>query len=148
MLKTNVVVRNMLVEDVATVYSIGHSDPGFQVADDNKSHFWSLEQLESWVRSNTDVLLVAESGDGLVVGFILTTLHYPTGKVTWENQCILPEYQNRGVGTLLVDEMIVQLKERGATYLHFLVESNNPSLGFYEKKFQSGKLFRWFGEFL
>jgi ribosomal protein S18 acetylase RimI-like enzyme len=141
-----IVVRNMRFEDIPSVYRMGKSDSGFQVAEGEESCFWSLDQLESWVSAGEDVLLVAVDGEK-IVGFVLTALHKPTGKVTWENELVLPGYQGRGIGSLLKEEMLRQLKEKGAKYLHFLVKADNPNIAHYEKRFPSGGLFRWFGKF-
>ncbi|MES2931552.1 MAG: GNAT family N-acetyltransferase [Patescibacteria group bacterium] len=96
---------------------------GFKVSED-APYFWSEEQLAQWIFAEEDVLLGAEL-NGKLVGFILTTHHRPTGKVTWENQLVLSGYRGQGIGEALMLEMRKRLRLAGATYLCGLVRTNN-----------------------
>lgn len=138
------IIREMTVADIPAIHKMAKDEVGFRVADSQESCFWPLVELERWVTSGDDVLLVAEDA-GKIVGFVLTTLHRPTGKVTLENQFVLPECRGKGIAKALMGEMEKQLKAKGATYLHFLVKVSNENMGAYENMgFVRGYNFSWF----
>lgn len=137
-------IRAMVSEDIPEVIRIGKGVDGFKVSEEIEG-FWTKEQLEKWVKSD-DVLLVAES-NGQIVGFALTAHHKPTGKVTWENQMVLPEFRGQGVARALTEELERRLKEKGATYVHFLVKDTNEFLNHYKNiGYDIGHKFVWFGK--
>ncbi len=140
-------IRAITVEDVPALLSMGQDEPAFKV--DKEQGFWSETQLVNWIASGEDVLLCAEV-EGRVVGFVLTALHKPTGKVTFENQFVLSEYRSQGIGTALVEEMIKQVKAKGASYINLLVNADNThGLDYYETHgFERGEDCVWFGKFL
>jgi len=139
-------IRKMSLKDIPEVLQIGLGVDGFKASDDSEG-FWSEDQLRRWVESD-DVLLVAEV-EGRIVGFVLTTHHKPTGKVTWENQLVISEFRGQGIARALTDEMEKRLKENGATYIHFLTKETNEFLGHYKKiGYDAGHSFVWFGKFI
>ena len=138
-------IRTLNLNDVPTLLEMSSREEGFHVSED-APYFWSQLQLERWIAAGNDVLLGAEM-DGSLVGFVLTTLHRPTGKVTWENLLVLPGYRGRGIAEALLDEMRKRLKENGATYLHLLVKTDSDSARFYERMgLTRGFDFAWFDE--
>lgn len=139
-------IRDVSLTDIPEVLKIAKDVDGFKVSEEREG-FWSQEQLERWVQSD-DVLLVAEL-DGRIVGFVLTAHHRPTGKVTWENQLVLPEFRGQGIARALTDVMEKRLKENGATYIHFLTKESNEFLGHYKKiGYDAGHSFVWFGKLI
>lgn len=141
-------IRAMNVEDVPAIHEMAAHEEGFRVAESEQSCFWSQEQLARWVEAGQDVLLVAEVNEE-IAGFVLTTLHRPTGKATWENELVIPKFRGQGVGKALDEELDKQLRERGATYVHFLIKAENPNLPHYERLgFERGREWIWFGKHL
>jgi ribosomal protein S18 acetylase RimI-like enzyme len=144
-------IRKMRVSDIPIILSIARNEPGFRVAESAESSFWTEEQLTRWIEADQDVLLVAVVEE-MVVGFVLTAIHHPTGKVTWENQLVVPHYRGRGIAAALTDEMERQLealKAKGTVYINFLTKLNNPHLAHYEKiGYERGDDFAWFGKFI
>lgn len=139
-------VRQMCIEDIPAVLQMSQGVDGFQVSEEAEG-FWSKEQLERWVQGD-DVLLVAEI-EGRIIGFVLTTHHKPTGKVTWENQLVLPEFRGQGIARALTYEMERRLKENGATYIHFLVKLTNDHIGHYKDiGYDTGHTFVWFDKYI
>ncbi|HRH55709.1 MAG TPA: N-acetyltransferase [Candidatus Paceibacterota bacterium] len=139
-------IRAITIEDIPTLLAISQDEDGFKIRGEG---FWTEQQLKRWIEKGDDVLLAAER-EGRVVGFVLTALHSPTGKVTWENQLVVHEYRRQGVAHLLTEEMLKRLKENGATYVNFLVKSTNQSaLSYYRGQgFEQGDDCAWFGKFL
>ena len=136
----------MYFGDIPEVLQIAQEVDGFNVSEESEG-FWSKEQLECWVQGD-DVLLVAKL-EGRIIGFVLTTHHKPTGKVTWENQLVVPEFRGQGVARALTGEMEKRLKKNGATYIHFLTKESNEFLGHYKKiGYDVGHTFVWFGKFI
>lgn len=141
------IIQKMSLNDLAAVLKLGTGVAAFEVAE--QDCFWSSTQLENWINADEDVLLVAKDND-VVVGFALSTLHKPTGKVTWENLYVLPNFRGRGVGRQLIDELLLKLKQKGATYMCFLVRAENIDevAHFEHRGFEKGHNFVWFQKHL
>lgn len=136
----------MMVTDIPAIIKMAKGKECFRVSDDQRDYFWSDEQLRRWVLSD-DILLVAEVDNEKIVGFVLTAHHKPTGKVTWENHLVMPEFQGEGIGGILAQEMERLLKEKGVTYLHFLVKASNLTRKHYIRRgYTMGERFFWFGK--
>ena len=140
-------IEKMTLDDVSAVLRLGAGVEAFQVADHDC--FWSQAQLEAWVEADEDVLLVAREGTE-VIGFTLSTLHKPTGKVTWENLYVLPNFRCKGVGQRLIKELLFQLKSRSASYLCGYVRTENRAeVSYFEQQgFDMGYNFTWLSKYL
>ena len=138
-------IRRMEKKDVEAVYSLGTSEERFRVGGDG-AVFWPRGQLSDWVKSKTDVLLVAEDNDK-IVGYALSQYHAPTKKAVFENLHVSPEYRGEGVGSQLTDQLVAHLKKQGAVYICALVEPNNEAIlnTLTQKGFEKGKKMRWLG---
>lgn len=136
-------IRSMKIQDISNIILIGKSVEEFRV-DSKVKGFWSREQLENWVKSKKDSLIVAEK-DKKIIGFVLFAHYVPTGKVTFENAWIDKDYRGKGIIGDLVKEGINDLKKKGATYLCGLAKTDNfASIKFLEKnKFMKGYDFSW-----
>lgn len=141
------IIQKMSLGDVPNVLRLGTDIAAFEVAE--QDCFWSSSQLENWINADEDVLLVAKDND-IVVGFALSTLHRPTGKVTWENLYVLPDFRSKGVGRQLIEELVNQLKQKGASYMCFFVRVENlDEVSYFQHRgFEKGHNFVWFGKHL
>lgn len=97
-------IRDMSPEDANTVYRLGVNTEEYEVAE-SEEIFWSIEQLKKWSKKEDDVNLVAQS-DGEIVGYILSHIHNPTGKVEIENLYVDPNWRRNGIGKKLMDSLI------------------------------------------
>lgn len=141
------IIQKMTLEDVATILWIGNCVSAFEVAE--QDCFWSREELENWIRADEDVLLVARENDK-IVGFTLSTLHRPTGKATWENLYVLPDFRSKGVGRQLIEDLCLKLKQKDALYMCFFVRAENlEEVSYFQHRgFGRGFNFVWFGKHL
>jgi len=138
-----IVVRTMESCDVEAIIAMARNDSGFSNPESGKEGFWEYGVLKNWVEhQGDDVLLVAEY-DGQLAGFVLTMFHKPTGKASWENQFVLDTYRGKGIASALWDEMESRLKKAGATFIAFLVKSDNPYIHFYQTKCGDGVKCQW-----
>ena len=140
-------IRELRISDVPAILEMAKREEGFHVSQD-APYFWSQKQLENWINMGWDVLLGAQE-DGRLVGFVLTAIHVPTGKVTWENEFVLPEYRRQGIGEALAKEMRERLKACGARYLVGFVRTDNlNALAYYMRKIglTRGYDFAWLEE--
>lgn len=138
------VIRPLGEANIDTVYDLGINEPSFCF---EKPGFWDKSQLSAWFRSQNDVCLGAFDGSE-IIGFTLASLHVATRKATWENLYVLPAQRNTGVAESLVEEMMKQLKEKGAMYVHFLVDFERKRLHEYFNRmgFNSSGAFMWMGQ--
>jgi GNAT superfamily N-acetyltransferase len=81
--------------------------------------------------------LVAEDESGLVVGFALYYIRYSTwkGQVMYlEDILVTEKMRGKGIGSMLVDRLIVEARERGFSRIVWQVlEWNEPAINFYKK---------------
>jgi len=136
-------IRKMKISDISEIIKIGLSVEEFKV-DSKVRGFWTKEQLENWIKSKKDSLIVAENNNK-IIGFVMFAHHIPTGKVTFENGWIEKGFRGNGTIERLVEEGIKDLKKKGANYVVGLTKTNNfASIKFLEKnKFMKGFDFSW-----
>lgn len=84
-------------------------------------------------KDNLPISLVAEKEDGTLVGFIMGELYMgqygiSQEKATLDTIVVDPEYQNKGVGELLINEFISHLKNLGVENINTLVDWNDYRL--------------------
>jgi len=81
--------------------------------------------------------LVAEDEAGLVVGFALYYIRYSTwkGQVMYlEDILVTEKMRGKGIGSMLVDRLIVEAREKGFNRIVWQVlEWNEPAINFYKK---------------
>ena len=74
--------------------------------------------------------------DGEVVGFVLgesMLFHY--GRTFEINDlAVLPEYQGKGIASLLLDRLIADLREQGINGFHLITATEGSLPAFYEKR--------------
>lgn len=124
-------IREMYKSDVDTIYNIieKHKDE-FNDFSDTKNllaYGWSKEQLERWVNSDDEILLVAES-EGKIVGFITSRYHKPTNEMLLENIYVLEKYRRMGIGTALDEEFRKRAKEKSVEYIFSNVRLDKSEL--------------------
>jgi len=136
-------IRNMTLEDLPAVISLGNDAPELAVSDE--SRFWSEPRLRSWVEAGQDILLVAEE-NGEVIAFQLTQLHLPS-KVGYLSDIVVKERaRGRGVGAALTEETVKRMKDMGLTYIYALTQEANDGIQNLLKKegFEAGETMVWF----
>ena len=89
------------------------------------------ERISREIEQPNCIFLVAEM-DGRVVGTVLGT---HDGRKGWINRlAVLPEYQRKGIGKTLVEEVERRLMDMGIEIIACLVEAwNTSSLKFFEQ---------------
>lgn len=139
----NLNVRDARESDIGKIIKLGTEVDGFAVSDDDEI-FWSEDSLESWIDSNKDVCLVAESGYDLV-GFVLSHIHEPTGKVEIENIYVKKDFRREGVAERLYDELMSEYDSMDASFVVSLVKKDNHVMHGFSKKmdFDKGENIIW-----
>ncbi|MBI2629423.1 GNAT family N-acetyltransferase [Candidatus Pacearchaeota archaeon] len=136
-------IRKAVIKDISKLLAIGRQIKEFKI-DSKRPGFWSKKQLERWIKSKSDVILIAEENKN-IIGFVFFAHHVPTGKVIFENAWIHPKYRGTGIINILTKEGVKQLKSKKANDLCSFVEIKNVrSRLFLEKnKFKRGLSFIW-----
>jgi aminoglycoside 6'-N-acetyltransferase I len=80
--------------------------------------------------------------DGEVVGFVMGYAEsFDAGSDFYlKEMCVVPELQRQGIGSLLLEELKLKLRQVGARTLYLLTPKENPAAWFYEKNgFETSK---------
>lgn len=112
-METEIKIRKITAQDIDNIVMLGKGQREFTFS--NVS-FWSSEQLLRWSENGDDICILAEES-GKIIGFSLYAVHLPTGKVTWENLYVIPEYRNKGVGAMLINEGLKLIKDKGYSFV-------------------------------
>ncbi len=136
-------IRKIGLNDVDEILKISSNVKEFEV-DLEIRGFWSKIQLLNWVKSTTDVCLLAEHNDK-IIGFILFAHHVPTGKINFENAWTHNDYRGKGIFENLFAEGVYLAKKLGGTYICALSKTDNTaSINALKKTgFIEGYEFKW-----
>lgn len=136
MSNNNITVREATIDDCPRMLELVHELAVFERAPDEVT-----VTMEHFVESgfgNNPVwwAVVAETG-GLVVGFALYYIRYSTWKgqrMYLEDLLVTEEWRRNGIGTMLVDKLILIAKEKGFSgMLWQVLDWNEPAINFYKK---------------
>jgi GNAT superfamily N-acetyltransferase len=135
-------IRHATLQDTTGIYELGRSDSAFAVS--RSIPFYELSELEQWVQSPKDNLLMVASIDCRVVGFLFCKVishHW----AMLDNCYVHPQFREQGIGSRLLGALIQALKERGIEYMSALCNVNDrPLLDHLSRKgFQLGNAYRW-----
>lgn len=111
-MNTDIIIRPCRPEECATILQL------WQAAGSIPSQTASMEYLSRLVRENGDLFLVAEK-DGQIVGTVIGGWDGWRGNIY--RLAVLPQYQRRGIGRALIDEVEQRLKAKGAGRISIIV---------------------------
>ncbi len=105
-----------------------------QIAQLEKQYFsspWDARSIASELKNDLSLWLVALEDD-CVVGYIGSQT--VCGETDMMNVAVQPDYRRRGVGQILVEQLIAELKNRGSSALSLEVRiSNQAAIALYTK---------------
>lgn len=137
--KANVIVRQMEIDDIATVFHLG--EKLFTAKDaPNLFRTWDEYEVINFFQNDSEYCLVAETDDELelVVGFVLGTTvtkshsAWKYGYLVWLG--VEPEFQESGVASKLFNRFRDLMMEEGVRMLLVDTEADNlPALHFFRK---------------
>lgn len=116
-------IRELGAGDAQEVYAIG--------AIELPSEIWSAKSIEESCDLSQQISYVAETDDR-VIGFIQAS--EVCGEVSMYNIAVAQEHKNKGVGTKLVQQLIVECERKKHSSITLEVrKSNDVAKQFYEK---------------
>jgi len=90
------------------------------------------EEIQKKLQRDPDLFLVAEE-NGKIIGTILGGFDGRRGMLY--HLAVSPPYQERGIGSQLMDEVEIKLRARGCHRCYLMVTTDNPgAMDFYEKR--------------
>ena len=137
-------IRKMELRDIDSVYALGTDEKRFKVGGKEQVGFWTKGQLERWVESESDVLIVAEENKR-VIGYALSQYHAPTRKATFENLHVDLAYRGQEIGAQLTEKLVYLLRKKGAKYICGLPDPENKAIVkvLEQQGFKKGKTLVW-----
>ena len=141
-------IRKATIKDADDLINIGNSVEEFKV-DSEGNTFWDKKPLVNWIKSNKDIILIAED-KGKIIGFVMFACHTPTGKTTWENAWMHPDYRGKGIIDKLYNKAEIELKKEGTKYIFGLAKPSSKASIKMQKRlgFDEGLKFVWMGKVL
>lgn len=136
-------IRSANKKDSSRIYEMGTETREFEVSDD-EDIFWNKSTLEQWFSNSKDVCLVAEK-DNQIVGFILSHIHIPTGKVEIENIFVGEAYRGQGVASELFQNLLDDYESQDAEFAVAITLEDNTKIHEFNRKmgFQRGSNVIW-----
>lgn len=106
------------VPQIAELETLCFSDP------------WSVNSISTELTNPLSIWLVAIK-DGEVLGYVGSQSVLDGADMM--NIAVHPDHRNQGIGRMLIDELILQLREKGVFSLSLEVRvSNAPAIGLYQ----------------
>ena len=117
-------IREMLVDDISAVHYLWRA-VGFEFSASDEP-----EEIERMIKRNPNTCLILEAKD-VMVGSVLGGFD---GRRGWVHHLsIHPEYQHKGFGRKLMEELTDRFKKMGIKKIKLEILDHNPDLiGFYE----------------
>jgi GNAT superfamily N-acetyltransferase len=117
-------IRNLESRDIDRVYDLGMKVMEFSANDKSNHRFWPKETLERFAAQGFS--FVVDDRDS-VVGFLLAVYQPVTGKLTWENMYLSPEYRKQGLSEKCFEKSWERAQRNGAIVAEGIVELANFS---------------------
>lgn len=129
MKKNTITVRLMEADDFDAVVAIDERVLNISRSDYYEMKFDKLFKSQEFIPTS----LVAEKGDGTVVGFIMGQLYMGEFGIFREEASldtigVDPAHQHKGIGEQLVSEFVDHLRELGVQRVNTLVDQNDTKL--------------------
>ena len=132
----NVTIRKAKKEDCGRLMELVRELAEYERAPEEvtvtKEHF-----EESGFGPNPVWWAIVAEAEGMIVGFALYYVRYSTWKgqrMYLEDILVTNSYRGKGIGKLLLDQLIVEAKERGWDAMIWQVlKWNEPAINFYKK---------------
>ncbi len=135
-MSNNVVIRAATKEDCTAMLQLVHELAVYERAPDevtvSMEHF-----IESGFGANPVWWALVAEADGKVVGFALYYIRYSTWKgqrMYLEDILVTEAWRGKGIGSLLMNELVVIAKAKGFHGINWQVlDWNEPAINFYKK---------------
>jgi predicted N-acetyltransferase YhbS len=129
MKESNIKIRLMKAGDFDAVVRIDEKVTKASRPDYYRQKFEKLVQSKDYVPTS----LVAEKEDGMLVGFVMGELYIgeygiSQEKATLDSLGVDPDYRHKGIGELLIIELLDHLKNLGVEKVNTLVDWNDSRL--------------------
>jgi ribosomal protein S18 acetylase RimI-like enzyme len=137
-----VTIQQATADDLATIRKLAYAIWPVAYGDILSAHqlqymlgkFYSLSSLEHQFTFSKHKFIIALD-DTTPIGFASFSPHQDDHTIFHLNKLyVLPDYQGQKIGQLLLDFIISEIKNSGATSLQLNVNRNNKAIHFYEKQ--------------
>ena len=116
-------IRFATAEDIAAIMALEQG---------SIAHPWPEEDIRRLITDDDKFALVLETEDNTIIGYIGVSV--VAGEASVGNLVVAADQRGRGLGTLLVEELIEELVSRGAEEIFLEVEATNePARSVYGK---------------
>lgn len=146
----NIAIRRAQKKDIDKIFNLGcRLEDALKASNQKWEHFHKKSEFFEFIKKpEKNILLVAET-EGKFVGFIYAEI---AGK-NWcrlDNIAVDKKYQNKKIGTKLLNELYKILRKKKISYIQLLTEIHHKQTKkFWKNKgFKEGKTLVWFDRYL
>ena len=121
-------VREAALADVDMICQFGTADIAFAVSE--KIRFYERQEIEEWIATRGDNLLLVVEYDAQIAGFLfckIMSYHW----AMLDNFYVSPKFRGQSLGKMMLYDLELRLKKRRVQYLSTLVEQNATKLSRY-----------------
>ena len=116
------------------ILRVTNVNDSFQMSEIEKCCFsepWSEDAFKDALKNENYLYIVAETG-GSIIGMAGIIISADGGYVI--NVAVLPEYRNKGIAFKILEELMIQGRNKGVcSYMLEVRESNTSAINLYEK---------------
>ena len=151
-------IRNAKPKDATEIYKLGKEI--HELAFSKKFPFHELSEIKEFIKNKEqNIFLVAEEEmknqekknqekkkEVKIIGFLYAKIlsHHAGGWCMLDNIAILKKYRKHGIGSLLLQELYKNLKQRKIHYVQILEAHRKSTRKFWKQKgFKETKTFIW-----
>ena len=150
MIRENVKILQAGKEDIDDILRLGKKfEDALKASRLKRAHFHEKEEFLDFIKNPGENVFLVAKVDKKLAGFIYARILSEDWCMI-DNLAVEKEYQKRGIGTMLIEELYKILQKRKISYIQILEEIHHKQTRkfWHDKGFREEKVFVWADKWL
>jgi ribosomal protein S18 acetylase RimI-like enzyme len=150
MIRENVKILQAGKEDIDDILRLGKKfEDALKASRLKRAHFHEKEEFLDFIKNPRENVFLVAKVDKKLAGFIYARILSEDWCMI-DNLAVEKEYQKRGIGTMLIEELYKILQKRKISYIQILEEIHHKQTRkfWHDKGFREEKVFVWADKWL